>query len=49
MSVGWLANGSTSTPYRLVMVNIALHGKVVPIDFYLMNYIAPYNGLLGHD
>lgn len=41
--------GSTSKPYGLAMLNIELHGKVITIDFYLMNYNAPYNRLLGHD
>lgn len=42
-------NRSTLQPYRKVMLNITLHNKLVSIDFYLMQYNTPYNGLLGRD
>lgn len=40
-------NGSTSQPYRKIMLDITLHSKVISTDFYLQNYNSPNNGLLG--
>lgn len=42
-------NGSTSKPYGRVMLDIALHNKVVLLDFYLINFNTLHNGLLGQD
>lgn len=40
-------NGTTSKPYIQAMLNIELHVKMISINFYLVNYNASYNGLLG--
>lgn len=41
-------NGAPSKPYGRVL-DIELHGKVVSMEFYLMKYNSPHNGLLNHD
>lgn len=43
------SNGSTSKSYGWVVQDIALHGKAVSIDFYLINYDALYNCVPGYD
>lgn len=41
--------GSTTKVFRKVILDITLHNKVVSIDFYLIDYNEPYNGLLGYN
>lgn len=40
-------NGSTSRPYGWVTLDIVVHNKTSSIDFYLINYNATHNVLLG--
>lgn len=42
-------NGLTSKPYGKIMLDMSLHKKVISVDFYIMNYNVPHNGLFGRD
>ena len=42
-------NGAVSIQAGRILLDIELAGKQISIDFFLMDYSAPHNALLGRD